>query len=160
MTERFTEQAVNVRCGSFFLAFASGSCTSCGGQTDLVAIGLPAGHERCEEGVWWSADEPVLLFDIEVLAPGIGAVLFDGCPQFRAVRSAGDNRSVWCNHCQSCGAPQADYWLHCEPGGAFLPLSPEMASSIDLIAVDLAFAARACGFSEGVPLPYAMRRSG
>ena len=160
MTRKLSEPEMNVRGHPFFLAFTVGCCTGCGRQTALVAIGLPAGHERFDDGQWQRIDAPALLFELEALMPDIAVLLRECCPQFHAGIDVAGERYGWRNHCQSCGQLQSDYWLHCEPGGAFLPLDAEAASRIDLIVVDAAFAAAACGLSDGVPFLDAMRRSG
>jgi ribosomal protein S14 len=151
---------MNVRSGSFFLAIAVGRCAHCGRQTAVVAIGLPAGYEQLEEGDWRTAPEPTLLFDIDALSADVGRVLRDCFPLFHPGGDAQSGARRWRNHCESCGDPQDDYWLHCEPAAPFLPLTPQAASRIDLVAIDAALLASACGFSAGVPFLDAMRRDG
>jgi ribosomal protein S14 len=160
MTRPQDDDRMNVRSASFFLAFAVGRCQHCGRQTALLAIGVPAGSERRDEDEWGEVGGPTLLFDIEALADDIGELLRNCAPHYHAATGAPAGEGRWQNHCESCGEPQDDYWLHCEPDAPFLPLTPEAASRIDLVAIDAALLACACGFSEGVPLLDAMRRGG
>jgi hypothetical protein len=43
-------------------------------------------------------------------------------PSFRFAFSRADGFRYLANHCTRCGALQGDYFLHCEPNGAFFTL--------------------------------------
>ncbi len=146
-----------VRASQFFIAFSVAPCTGCTQLIPLIALGAPAGHERLDDGAWQASSEPTLLFDIDYLAPESSAQVQATFPRFRPA-PAPDGR--WLNHCEYCGASQADYWLHCEPGAVFLPLTAAAADGIDLIGVGTALEAAARGLSEGIPHFDAMRRVG
>lgn len=43
-------------------------------------------------------------------------------PTFRFAYSRSERKRYLANHCTRCGTLQGDYFLHCEPGGAFFTL--------------------------------------
>ncbi len=61
-----------------------------------------------------------LLFFIKAKAPNY-------FPDF----SKTQGRRVWINHCEHCNAKLGDFYMHCEPGGAFYPTSDQEKSLID-----------------------------
>ena len=150
-------QPANVRAEQFFIAAAPGECVHCARLIPLIALGVPAGHERRDEEGWAITAQASLLFEVAWLAPEVRALLRDMFPHFRP-GAAPD--SPWLNHCDHCGHGQDDYWLQGEPGALFLPLMPEAAERIDLIRLYAPLAAAVRGFAEGVPHLDAMRHIG
>ena len=91
-------------------------CWKCHRETEVICV-------YCEHGVI----DQELYSDFSVSSiSAINAVLADqlkAWPTFRWRLDKSLGRRVLTNHCTSCGAPQSDYYLHCEPGGAFFMIS-------------------------------------
>jgi hypothetical protein len=77
-------------------------------------------------------DEPVILSDLKKVPDLLLGQLRVIQPhiEWRFSRTAGD--SYWANICPHCGALFGDFFLHCEPGGAFFPEDDDNASRIQI----------------------------
>jgi len=138
----------DVRSLAYFIVHTVATCERCDQPTGLVGVGIAAGHECYIDDEWVRMAAGVWLFHVEWLLPAVADTLQDLAPQFR-LGSRGDGPAeCWLNHCQQCNAPQDDYWLYCEPGGAFLPDGGWTDDRFDIIQVDAPFSASASGFAE------------
>lgn len=149
----------NVRSESYFIACSVVACERCSLATGVVCVGVTAGHQRLIDDEWITIGSAALLFQVEYLEAAVVPVLQELSPQFRIAAAGTGWGEYWLNHCQHCGAPQDDYWLHCEPGAAFLPADSIDTRRMDLVAVHEPFFATAVGFSElvgAIPPPEAM----
>jgi hypothetical protein len=160
MTQAGPAAWTNVRSTAYLVAHAVGPCERCRRPTSLFSIGLSPGHERHLDSEWVTVNAAVLLFQVEHLATEVISVLVELSPHYRLTHSGPTDSEYWLNHCQHCGASQEDYWLHCEPEGAFLPTSALAAEQIQFVQVQGPFAAAASGFSDGLPHMASMRMSG
>jgi hypothetical protein len=153
---------LNVRSDHYVIARTAALCPHCHAQTCLVALMLPPHHEvlsmseedqRIGEGSsighdsWESVPRGGFLFYVETLADEVQRRLQAFAPMYRFAMSPATQGSYWANHCSQCGAFQEDHELFCEPGGAFLPVSPAAASSIELLSVHEALQVAAAGYA-------------
>ena len=149
----------NVHSESYFVAYSVVACERCSLATGVVCVGVTAGHQRLIDDEWIAIDSPALLFQVEYLDSAVVLVLQQLSPKFCIAAAGTGWGEYWLNHCQHCGAPQDDYWLHCEPGAAFLPVDSTDTGRMDLVAVHEPFFATAVGFSErfgAIPPPETM----
>jgi hypothetical protein len=56
-------------------------------------------------------------------------------PQFHPTRLRGGDIGPFANHCPSCGRPQEDFYLHCEPGGVFFRFQDPMSQELQIHAL-------------------------
>jgi hypothetical protein len=118
-----------------------------------LALAVPNSHETLDgdspylPDAWQRADFTAFLFYIEHLPESIQTRLNELSRHFRLEYSAAALCSYWVNHCEHCGASLEDHELHCEPDGAFLPLSETAAAGIQLLQIYEPFEAVAAGYS-------------
>ena len=103
-------------------------CWKCRREIEVICV-------FCEHGV---IDHEVYSdFSVSSIS-AINALLADqlkAWPTFRWRFDRNLGRRVLMNHCASCGAPQSDYYLHCEPDGAFFMIS-RPSRGITFVPVD------------------------
>jgi hypothetical protein len=148
MTVLLEENGMNVRSTRYLLLQAVTSCPRCAQPTSVFCFGLLPGHERRLADQWTAENCGALLFYVERLSSEAVSLVRELAPGFRLDYSGDTNGDNWLNHCQHCGARHADYDLHCEPDGAFLPTGAPAAAQIQTVAVWEPFSALAAGFSE------------
>lgn len=149
---------LNVRSDSYWIAHTIGECGQCGAATRVIALALPPGHESLT--LEWSVDgdEPVghvwestaasaFLFYVEHLPEGLQRRLEEFSRNYHLAGSDYTRGPYWANHCGSCDAAIDDHDLFCEPGGAFLPTTPESAAAITLVRIAEALQAAAIGYA-------------
>jgi hypothetical protein len=146
----------NVRSQTYYVALSSVRCLHCGHSTRLLALAVPRDHEalhadeagdeatRC---VWQRADANALLFYVEGLPGAVQKRLAQLSSFFHLAYDPGAMNSYWANHCEHCGKLLADHELHCEPEGAFMPVSEAAAQKIQLLRFQEPFAAAAAGYA-------------
>jgi hypothetical protein len=142
----------NVRASHYCLARSRAVCRHCGFRSAVFALLLPEGHETADpdDGVppnWIPAGAQALLSSVAQLSPAARRRLARLAPRYRENHSPGLHIECWLNHCERCGAVQDEQALHEEPGGAFVPLSPEQAREITLLHVADAIEAEADGYA-------------
>jgi hypothetical protein len=130
---------INIRSPTFFVARAVAVCGRCRSPIPVIAVAVPPGHETRDEDSWEIADHHALLFHIDYLPAAVSTRL--------QAQGAYRCDTHWINHCESCGAPQDDLELFCEPEGAFLPTSESSAALIEIRPVDEPFEAAAAGYA-------------
>jgi hypothetical protein len=149
---------VNNRSQSYFIACALQRCECCHKLTPVVGLVLPSGHETLQidpdsvsdalaTDIWEVADGCAILFDIEFLPDTVQNRLRQLSQHYRTAVSEATGRSNWMNHCSFCGEQQADFDVYCEPEGAFMPISAEVAKNISLHEVQESFGAQAAGYA-------------
>jgi hypothetical protein len=127
------------------------SCPHCGRETEVVALALPQAHEWRDEDTpncWYRATGPAVLFNLSHLGAALFAAIEEQCRSFRPMD--GQANALWLNHCAECDRPLSDDELHCEPGGAFMPLGTE-AARFDLRHVPVVFSGLAGGYAPEPP---------
>ena len=147
------DRQVNVRAARSLLVQAAAHCARCGRQSPAFALAVPPGHEwlDVETGAWHEASGWALLLFVEYLAECVAAGLTELASTLTYDRSIQGEHGSWVNHCAHCGSVLDDDQLHCEPGAAFLPISPEGAQLIRVIEVRRPFAGRAAGMTHDLP---------
>jgi hypothetical protein len=151
---------INFRSHHYWIARTASVCPQCLGETCLVALMLPPRHEALsidEEDTsvaadasargdtWESVPRHAFVFYVESLPDAVRRRLQALAPMYRFAASPATQGSYWANHCARCGALQEDHDLFCEPEGAFLPVSPAAASSIELLPLAEALEVSAAG---------------
>jgi hypothetical protein len=53
-----------------------------------------------------------------------------GWPNFHPMRRSHAGYGGFANHCPSCGTPQDDFYLHCQPGGIFFSFQDPVAQEL------------------------------
>jgi hypothetical protein len=159
----------NVRSQTFYVARSNARCWHCGESTPLIALAVPKNHEILDADAdddadevtdgaaddrdqpvpdaWQRANADALLFYVEYLPDGVRDQLKQISPSFRMAYSAVTLNSYWANHCEHCGTLLDDHDLHCEPEGAFMPVSESAATAIQLSSVQAPFEAAAAGYA-------------
>jgi hypothetical protein len=143
------------------LASTAAGCRCCGAPTRLFAFALAAGHWVLEPDdgaeddaetadAWRVSGDIAFLFHVEWVDERVERCVRQVATSFRP-----DDRG-WLNHCDVCGSPQPEDDLHCEPGGAFLPITAEDARRIRRMSIDAPFEAVAAGYSPDPPFFDAM----
>jgi hypothetical protein len=141
---RHTE--INVRAPNYLIARTQGICPSCRAETCQVGLLVPPQHEVLAD-IWECASRHAFLFYVESLSDEVVRRLQAIAPGYRSAVSPVTQGSYWANHCERCGAFQEDHDLFCEPEGAFLPVSPAAASSIEFLPVQSVLEAAAAGYA-------------
>jgi uncharacterized protein (DUF2164 family) len=79
----------------------------------------------------------ISLYNLEMLDVQVASLLKQIAPNFRLDHSKTQARRVYMNHCQHCAAKLGDYFMHCEPGGAFCPSSSNAREVLDQMKTTL-----------------------
>ncbi len=98
-----------------YVATTEARCWRCRASIEVVCIYCATG-EICGDRYEEFAVSNVTAID-EALRPQLA-----GWPHFRFGYSRAAGGRYLANHCPHCRALQGDYFLHCEPGGAFFTL--------------------------------------
>ena len=156
MTDHDEHSSLNFRSRHYWIARTAVVCPQCRGETCLVALMLPPGHEvlsideqdtSIRGDTWESVPRHAFLFYIEFLPDEVRRRIQVLAPMFRFATSPATEGSYWANHCARCGAFQEDHDLFCEPEGAFLPVSPAAAASIELLPAPEGLEVCAAGYA-------------
>ena len=117
-----------------FVAAARSVCVRCGNEIEVVCI-------YCTSGVDTEIGDPIAectVFDIWAM-DGVLAKLIERWPCYR--KGVGENaedaqEGSFANHCPHCGAKQADYLLHSEPGDVFFGLAMDTPGAVEFTALE------------------------
>ena len=158
MGDSGSKENINVRSNSYWIVRATGECDRCRAETRFVALALPPNHQSLEldwdieahelvDYNWETAEWSAFLFYVEYLPEKVRRRLQAVSKGYRFAFSERTQGSYWANHCATCGASIEDHDLFCEPGGAFLPTTPESAAGVTFEHVDEALQAGAVGYA-------------
>jgi hypothetical protein len=162
----------NTRSSTYFIAQGLQRCEHCGQLTPVLGLMLPAGHETLAvetdeapgtpaDEIWESTDADATLFYIEYLSAAVQHRLRQFSVHFRHDYSETMDSSYWMNHCSFCSVQLGDFDLHCEPEGAFMPVSPDAAATIRVREVLEPIEARATGYAYATEFAeYMVREAG
>jgi Domain of unknown function (DUF5710) len=109
-----------------FVAAAQVPCLKCHESIEVICI-------YCESGTDSEMGEPMSQFtasNIWAMDSALAKQL-ERWRFFRKEIGAGSEEGCFSNHCPHCGAMQADYLLHAEPGDVFFGVSREEPESIE-----------------------------
>jgi hypothetical protein len=136
-----------------YLVRAGERCPRCRQATNvhaLVASGLYDAREESKLPV------PLLLEYLQGLPEPFLAMLSERCPGWRYDRedpswrhAMNPGATYLMNHCMHCDAPLPDYYLHGEPGSAFVPTCDAECEGIGLYLLPEEDVSLDCGFSSG-----------
>jgi hypothetical protein len=141
------DEGPDIRAKRYYIAESERQCWKCRKRAPVFAFILPLGHE-----VAWDDDGPlggrwVPMHDIESTLSGVDKLCGAAAEAMREVtgtyRPSSRHGGLWVNHCLHCNAVFGDFYDHCEPEGAFCPMTGVAASRIQLIERDEFFNARA-----------------
>ena len=114
-----------------FVAAARSSCVRCSHDIEVVCI-------YCTSGVDTETGDPIAdftVFDIWAM-DGVLAKLIERWPCYRKGVGEDAEGGNFANHCPHCGAMQADYLLHSEPGDVFFGLAMDTPGAVEFTALD------------------------
>ncbi len=150
---------INVRSQTYYVARTAVPCWHCGLPTQLLALAMPRNHEtlhvdtsvrvggRPDLDTWQRVNVSAFLFYVEYLSDDVQGRLSQISQSFRLAYSVATLNSYWANHCEYCGTLLADHELHCEPDGAFAPVTEVAAANIRLLRIHEPFEAVAAGYA-------------
>jgi hypothetical protein len=122
------EREYSVVSEQAYVASAQTHCWKCRAEIEVLCI-------YCETGrVDGEAYEDFTVSNITALDDSLRQQL-ERWPSFRFGYSRSERKRYVANHCPHCGALQGDYYLHCEPTGAFFTLRHAPAGRIGLEAL-------------------------
>ena len=107
-----------------YVAAALTSCWRCHVRTEVICFYCRSGEVQGQRYAQFTVS------NVTALAPDLEAQVARW-PNFRLGRNAHLGRRYFANHCDSCGALQDDYFLHCEPGGVFFTLTGHAAEEAE-----------------------------
>lgn len=156
----------NVRAHTFSIIRSRTTCWKCGDGSFVFTFLLPPGHEFHETyqdddstviGAWVQMDEPCVLHYVEYVPVAVADRMRALTRNYFVDFSKTTNSSYWMNHCEQCRVKQGDFMMHCEPGGAFFPMTEFAAEGMVLYDVALPIEARA-SYSYGLEFIELMER--
>jgi len=107
-----------------YVATTHARCWRCGTRTQVCCL-------YCEQGIVdGESCEHFAVSEVTSMDSSLAAQL-GAWPQFRFSSTRASGRCLT-NHCTHCGATQADYFLHCDPGGAFFLIRGAAPGTIHL----------------------------
>jgi hypothetical protein len=110
----------NFSSSSFYVLHSITGCWRCGGGSLVYALMVSSGA-RID-----------VVQNVQRISREAYFVLKAQYPLYAPDFSQTQQARVFMNHCGNCRAKLGDYFLHCEPGGSFWPLSGEEASDLVL----------------------------
>ncbi|WP_416769560.1 DUF5710 domain-containing protein [Pseudomonas sp. RHF3.3-3] len=144
----------------YYVMESISDCWKCCAPTRVFSFRLPDEYEEfhyIEEyedpqvftltsnlGQWKSRGYGGTVSDVGSLSPQVLRRIRQFTGSFRLDYSKMAGCRYFMNHCQHCGAKLGDFYMHAEPGGAFVPMSPEQAGKITLHRINERFDAN-CG---------------
>ncbi len=128
------DNALGIVSEEAFVATARSACVRCGHDIEVVCI-------YCTSGVDTELGDSIAdftVFDIWAMDGGL-AKLIERWPCYRKgvdgdVEDA--QEGSFANHCPHCGAVQADYLLHSEPGDVFFGLAMDAPGGVEFTALE------------------------
>ncbi|MFC2137766.1 DUF5710 domain-containing protein [Bacteroidota bacterium] len=118
-------------------------CWKCKKDTPLIAIGgkeilvKDFVEDESDKIEWFVEDNSLALFyNIVYLPIQLIKIVQSKFPFFKYTYSKTIKGKYWANNCIHCNSIQGDFFNHCEPGGAFCPMSNEAGSFIKLFKID------------------------
>ncbi len=145
----------NIRASGYWIARSSRGCWQCHRTSAVFGFALPRTYqtlwlgERRWEQVWEDGEEPTFVCYLEYVLPDAIERIRRHSIHYRFGYRRRTQSFYWVNFCEHCGAKLGDYDTFCEPGQAFVPLTREDATRVELVAVDARFLATAGGWSLG-----------
>lgn len=146
---RADESPASIRAARFGVAISATSCWKCAVSTPVACLVVDATHEQLE----YDEDDDIVYWQPASYASALGTVTYvserasaqaiAAAPWLRMTYSKTVGGSYLGNTCQQCGALQGDFFLHCEPGGAFFPMNEVERSNVQFQWFDIPLEANA-----------------
>lgn len=152
-----------VRAPYYFVIESISDCWSCSNWTRVFSFKLPEEHEefdtvededdgfalRSNLGEWKSYGYRGTVSNVGCLSPLVAKQILRFTDKFKPAYSKASGTRYFMNHCEHCGAKLGDFFMHNEPGGAFLPTSPAEAQRMTLARINERFDANcSVGFAD------------
>jgi len=128
-----------------WLLTSTDHCYRCGKETPVFALSaqMLVDFERDDDGeIYYQHIKTrqhghISLYNLEMLDAQVASLLKQTAPNFRLDHSKTQGNRVYMNHCQHCAAKLGDYFMHCEPGGAFCPSDSNAREVLDQMKTTL-----------------------
>lgn len=147
-----------VRSPFYYVVESTSDCWNCSNRTRVFAFMLPEEHEEFEYvydedeefelehnlGEWRCHEYRGNVASVHSMSPAVSKQMRRFTSNFKLAYSKAAGSRYFMNHCEQCGTKLGDHFMHGEPGGAFVPMSPEQASRMSLVRINERFDAN-CG---------------
>lgn len=147
----------SVRSPYYYVVQSISNCWKCNLLTRVFSFMLPEEHEQfvpaedeledddCKKIVgWYCHGYRGTISDVSSLSPLVSKKINRFTDNFKHSYSRTAGYRYMMNHCEHCGAKLGDFYMHCQPGKAFFPTSPEEANRMILTKINEQFEAN-CG---------------
>lgn len=114
-----------------FLITSTEDCWRCRIPQPVIAMASCSVLEADEENGDAEISDPVILSNISRMPDEIASYLTTRFPRYQIHRSRTAGFAYFTNFCE-CGANFGDFYLHCEPGGAFFPTTKDEAEQMSV----------------------------
>lgn len=147
-----------IRSPFYYIAESLSHCWKCSARSPVFSFILPEEHEEFrffededfkvsyDMGEWQTHGYRGTVSNVRDMSTQVTSQIRRFTQDFKLAYSRAAGTGYFMNHCQHCTAKLGDFFMHCEPGGAFFPTSPEQASKITLFRVSERFDSN-CGVS-------------
>jgi hypothetical protein len=115
---------------------SSTPCWKC--NADQLVIAIAGSHVRSADPYAKESKLPILLSNIKAMPKKIADHLAAFHPPFQKRHSKTTQSVYYANTCDKCDANFGDFFLFCEPEGAFWPIDEEQARAINIMGLPFA----------------------
>jgi len=128
------DNALGIVSEEAFVAAARSACVRCGHDIEVVCI-------YCTSGVDTELGDSIAdftVFDIWAMDGGLAKLIERWSCYRKGVEGDVEDaqEGSFANHCPHCGAVQADYLLHSEPGDVFFGLAMDAPGGVEFTALE------------------------
>ncbi|WP_277960745.1 DUF5710 domain-containing protein [Pseudomonas sp. RIT-To-2] len=142
-----------VRAPYYYVIESISDCWGCSNLTRVFSFKLPEQHEEFDYyvdededfeltsnlGEWKRRGYRGTVSNVDSLSPLVTKQIHRFTSNFKLAYSKMAGSRYWMNHCEHCGAKLGDFFMHSEPGGAFLPTAPHEAQRMTLTKINERF---------------------
>lgn len=150
----------NIRSKGFYIVESFEPCWKCKLITPVFSFLLPEYHQTKEYEdeddddnncmTWQDRNYKTIISFVDFVSPNCVETINKLTTSFYLDFSKQNSASYYMNHCQNCASKLGDFYMHSEPGGAFMPMTPKDAELIKLYRFNHDIKASAGNYSLGV----------
>ncbi len=129
------ENDPTIKSNEFFIAKSVQSCWKCKKNTRVYSFYLEeydSIHVHDDKVFWMQNDLPTIIEGVEFLNPEALEAMEVVTGSYSNDYSKFARSRYYMNHCENCKAKQGDFFLHCEPGNAFCPVTKDEVERITI----------------------------